>query len=215
MKKVMPALIIILSIPIAVYIIITGYIFLFLREPGMTGPKRRISCQNNLSQIIKAIKMYTMDYGESYPTHIPPTQIGETDYKDLGILYPGYVTSLDVFTCPSSGDKMPSRQDPSGARDNKPFPPEEAKHVSYAYGLDKNARNKAWTEAAPLTTRVIADRHATRTLTKRSNHKTDGRNVAFVDGHLTWISGKAPLDSDPENPDPTKHGTGPDWWSER
>jgi hypothetical protein len=213
MRKAGPALFLITSIAVAIFIIIAGYIL--LREPGMTGTRRRGACTNNLSQIVKAIAMYTMDYGESYPTHIPRGQIGETDYRDLGILYPGYITSLDAFTCPWSGDKMSSRQDPSGARDNKPFPPEEAKHLSYAYGLDKNAKNRAWTEAAPAATRVLADRPATRTLTKRSNHKTDGRNVAHADGHIMWISGKAPLDSDPENPDPTKHGTGPDWWSER
>ena len=173
----------------------------------------RAGCLNNLKQVTTAIITYRWDYGGSYPTHTPPDKDGKTDCRDLGILYPMYLTSLEVLSCPSSGDRMPERT--SDAYDDKPFLPEEAKHVSYAYGLNKNANNKAWTEAAPRATRILADRPAGRPLTKRSNHKLDGRNVAFADGHVEWISGAALLDSDPENPNPTAHGTGPDWWSAR
>jgi len=176
-------------------------------------PYRGAACLNNLKQIITAIKVYAEDYGGSYPTHLGPEEEGRTSYRDLGILYPTYATTLHVFTCYSAGDQMPKRT--SDVFDNMPFRPSEAKHVSYAYGLNKNAKNKAWTDAAPATTRVLADRHASRALTIRSNHKTDGRNVAFADGHVKWIGGVAPLDSDSDWPDPTKHGTGPDWWSER
>jgi len=177
------------------------------------GPRRRAACLNNLKQIITAIKTYAPHYDGSYPTHLAPDEDGRTSYRNLGILYPTYVTSLDVFSCPKSGDWMPKRA--TDAYDNKPFRPEEARYVSYAYGLNKNAKNRAWTEAAPTSTRILADRPATRTLAKRSNHKTDGRNVAYADGHVKWVSGKAPLDADPENAGPNAHGTGPDWWSER
>jgi len=171
------------------------------------------ACPSNLREIMLGITNYAMDHGGSYPTHIAPDKEGKTDYKDLGILYPNYVSSLDVFTCPQSGDRMPKRI--TNAYDSKPFLAHEAKHVSYAYGLNNNARNKAWTRDAPSSTRVLADRPAARPLTKQSNHKTDGRNVAYADAHVKWIGGTAPLDSDPENPDPSKHGRGPDWWSER
>ncbi len=180
---------------------------------GSRERARRRSCLNNLKQITTGILTYTTDYGGSYPAHTAPGREGTTSFRDLGILHPMYVTSLDVFVSPSSGDRVPKRT--TTAYDNKPFPAEEARHVSYAYGLNKNAKNKAWTQSAPRTTRVLADRPAARPLTKRSNHKTDGRNVAFADGHVKWVSGGAPLDSDPENPDSTAHGTGNDWWSER
>jgi prepilin-type processing-associated H-X9-DG protein len=181
--------------------------------PPKLGLQRRGACLNNLKQIMTAIATYARDYGGSYPTHTPPDKDGTTSYRDLGILYPTYVTSLAVFACPKSGDPILERS--TNARDNKPFPTEEAKHVSYAYGLNKNAKNKAWTQAALSTTRVLADRDASRALTKRSNHKLSGRNVGFADGHVKWVSGGAPLDSDPDNPDSTAHGTGPDWWNER
>jgi prepilin-type processing-associated H-X9-DG protein len=182
-------------------------------QPGEREFARRRACLNNLKQTMTAILTYAPDYGGSYPTHTPPDKDGTTSYRDLGILYPTYLTSLEVVSCPSSGDQMPKRT--NHGYDNKPFPPEEAKHLSYAYGLNKNAKNKAWTQSAPRTTRVLADRPAVRPLTKRSNHKTDGRNVAFADGHVKWVSGGASLDSDPDNPDPNAHGTGPAWWSER
>ena len=174
-----------------------------------TGPW----CIHKLKQITMAIQTYAQDYGGYYPSHLEPDEQGLTTFADLGILYPTYITSLDLFTCPNSGDHMPERI--SEGEDNKPFLPDEAKNISYAYGLNKNAANKAWTTAAPATTRILADRHATRALTKKSNHKTDGRNIAFADGHVKWIPGGASLDSDPGNPDPNAHGTGPDWWSER
>ena len=174
---------------------------------------RRAACLNNLKNVTYVILTYASDHGGSFPTHIAATESGQTHYKDLGILYPRYATSLDIFTCPSARDRMPKRI--GDGDDNKPFLPDEANNVSYAYGLNKNAKNKAWTTSAPRTTRVLADRHASRTLTKKSNHKTDGRNVAFADGYIQWIRGTAPLDSDPDNPDPNAHGTGPDWWSER
>jgi hypothetical protein len=174
---------------------------------------RRAGCMNNLRQVTLAILTYASDHGGSFPTHLGADEAGQTDYTDLGILYPSYLSSLEVFTCPTARDRIPKRT--TDAYDNKPLQPEEARHISYAYGLNKNAKNKAWTSSAPATTRVLADRDASRVLTKHSNHKTDGRNVAHADAHVKWIPGSAPLDSDPENPDPNAHGTGPDWWSER
>ena len=201
------------AIVIFLLFITLGILAPWLSERQSRRRTRGIWCLNNLGQIMLGIKVYTDNYGGSFPTHLRPDEEGWTSYRDLGILYPDYVSSLEVFTCPSSGDNIPVRQ--TEAYDSKPFRAEEARHVSYAYGLNKNAKNKAWTEAAPIDTRVLADRHAARFLTEDSNHKTDGRNVAHADGHVKWVSGARPLDSDPENPDPTKHGTGPDWWSER
>jgi prepilin-type processing-associated H-X9-DG protein len=174
----------------------------------------QFSCLNNLKLIITAIKTYSPDYDEYYPTSAEPGQPIDvpTHYMDLGILYPTYVTSLDVFTCPDSGDKMPKRQ--TEAYDNRPFLLKEARRVSYAHSYDgSSGKNLPWTEAAPSTTRVLADRHASRSLTRHSNHKTDGRNVAFADGHVKWVFGSGKLLTDPDNPDPKISNKC--WWSER
>ena len=183
---------------------------------GARESARRAACLNNLKQLITGMKTYTPDYDEYYPTSAKPgKEINvETHYRDLGMLYPTYITSLDVFTCPSSGDRMPRRNDPTGVCDNKPLLDSEAEQVSYAYSYDgRGGKSVAWTEAATSTTRPLADRPATKELTEQSNHDVDGRNVAFHDGHVRWISGKERLLTDPDNPDP-KVAKG-SWWSER
>jgi len=180
---------------------------------------RRAACIHNLKQLITAIKTYTPDYDEWYPTSSEPGQAISVSghYKDLGILYPTYVTSLQLFTCPSSGDRMPATRVRERTtlvpNPNKPFPNEEAEQVSYAYSYNGAGKNIPWTEAAPHMTRILADRHATRELTLSSNHRRDGRNVAFADGHCKWISGKKKLFTDPDHPDPEMRKQS--WWSER
>jgi prepilin-type processing-associated H-X9-DG protein len=174
---------------------------------------RHAYCLNNLKQIITAIKTYSPDYDEYYPTSAEPNQSIDvsTHYKELGILYPTYVTSLDVFCCSSSGDRMPRRY--TSAYDNRPLLTREARQMSYAYSYDgSSGKNLPWTEAAPSTTRILADRHASKRLTRHSNHKMDGRNVAFADGHVKWVSGTRKLLTDPDNPDPKVNDKC--WWSE-
>lgn len=174
----------------------------------------RAACPNNLRQIITAIKTYSPDYHGYYPTSAKPDQPIDvsTHYRDLGILYPTYITSLDVFTCYSSRDKMPERK--TEAYDNRAFLAEEAKQVSYAYSFDgSSGKDLPWTEAAPSTTRILADRHASKSLNQYSNHKLDGRNIAFADGHVLWISGTKKLLTDPDNPDSKVNDKC--WWSER
>ena len=172
---------------------------------------RRAQCGNNLRQIALAISMYATSFEGSYPTSASGK--GTTRYEDLGILYPDYLSDLEVFACPSSSDRMPRR---AGSEDNgKPFSKEsERNNVSYAYGLNKQAQNKAWTEStARSAVRILCD-HTYRELTVEANHKRDGRVVACADGHIEWVSGAAPLDHDPDNPDPKYRGSD-GWWDER
>ncbi len=111
------------------------------------GMGKRVECMSNLKQIVLSCKMYAMDYNEQFP-------------PSLENLYPDYAPSLEVFVCPSTGDKVTSKE-------------EINTQGSYLYvsGLS---------EASDSAAVLIYDREG--------NHGDDGRNVAFVDGHVDWVS---------------------------
>jgi prepilin-type processing-associated H-X9-DG protein len=174
---------------------------------------RRAKCRDNLRQIMLAIKSYASDFDGSYPTSAEPDQsIGVgSHHKDLGILYPHYVSSLDLFTCPSCRDRMPNRRR-GHIYDGKPLSLIEATQLSYSYGYDgSTGRNRPWTQAAPLETKILADRPASQPIHAHSNHSLEGRNVAFADGHVKWIPGKKKVPTNPHHPDPKLRGES--WWS--
>jgi prepilin-type processing-associated H-X9-DG protein len=196
---------------------VAALIFLLGMIPPTLCPSReltrRAKCASNLKEIIVGIREYAMEHDGYYPTSAQPGEaiVVSAHYKDLGILYPGYVGSLDVFTCPSSGDRMPKR--PTHDFDNQPFRAAEAAQCSYAYSYNGSVMSIAWTDAAPSTTRILADRYAGRELNSTANHWMEGRNVARADGHVKWVAGKMKLYTDPDNPD-SKIST-QSWWSER
>jgi prepilin-type processing-associated H-X9-DG protein len=200
-----------------VLVMVAALIFLLGMVPPTSCPSReltrRAKCASNLKEIIMGIREYAMEHDGYYPTSAEEGQVivVSEHYKDLGILYPGYVLSLDVFTCPSSGDRMPRRT--TNIYDNKPFRANEAMQVSYAYSYNGSGVNVAWTEAVPSTTRILGDRYCSKDLESTANHKMDGRNAAYADGHVRWISGKRRLLTDPDNPDPKIQIQS--WWSER
>jgi prepilin-type processing-associated H-X9-DG protein len=78
------------------YVAVGGFVSYFTIFCGLfvlATPSRspRAKCMSNLSQIGKALKMYSMD-GETFP----PT------FRELGT---NYVGSFRIFVCPSSGNR--------------------------------------------------------------------------------------------------------------
>jgi prepilin-type processing-associated H-X9-DG protein len=92
--------------------------------------------------------MYAADYDGKYT-------------EKLSDLYPDYVTSLDVFTCPSAGGPPITRKEDIDS-------------------LTSYVLRKGLTEASPPDEVLIYE--------SLENHRGDGGNAAFIDGHVKWMS---------------------------
>ena len=216
--------------PFEIILVISVLVILaWLMLPRLSPPRsgRRPGCLNNVKQIGLALKQYSQDFANRYPWSVGVSD-PEQAWRDLALLFPSYNSGWDSFRCPSSKDRPFRPMSASGYKKDYPFEPllpaDNTEVISYAYGIDARdpARPAAWTEEAPSTTRLAADKKAGISLTKRSNHKTDGRNVFYQDGHVKWKAGKNALDPDEASPS----GEGDDavgnpgatdytaWWSD-
>ncbi len=125
---------------------------------------RRAACTNNLAQIGKAMKMYSMDNSENFPSNFNPSMV---DYAD----------SSKLYVCPSD-----SRSPCMGSISNM-----DATTCSYnpIIGL---------TESSPSSWLHVADKNATNKMTNVAggwggNHQFKGGNALYVDGSVAWING--------------------------
>ena len=185
---------------------------------------RRASCLSNCKQIGLALKQYSADFFDRFPwrqadnTAAPATKA----WGDLGLLFPNYCTAFKTFLCPSSKDRA---WDISAMMDDpwSLFPTTDTKKViSYSYGVDATGTYAMpWTENAKSTVRLLADKKAgfkfTATTAKDLNHKDDGRNVLYQDGHVKWKAGtEAGLDPDEDDKDvgPPSYTEFKKWWSD-
>ena len=211
--------------PAHVAIIIAVILWLFLLMPWLMGPgcnrpSRRPKCMSNLKQIGLGLKQYALDFHESLPWGDPSV---EPASRYMGMLCPTYVSSLDIFRCPSSKDNVIDLVSGKMYGEFAPFTFDAVKDgLSYAYGHN---RWKPWTEEARSSTRIAADKYANANYTrgdlenKPSNHKTDGRNVVCLDGSACWDNKRNMLEADPEtgiseDSDPIHDQIGPEWWSD-
>ena len=186
------------------------------RNPG----DWRSDCLRNLRQLGLALKQYSQDYDERYPWRVG---IEEPDkaWLDLGMLFPNYTSALKAFFCPSSRDRQFEAMSPSGRKDDfplEPFAPASTKEViSYSYCIDARTDTPtAWSEDALSTVRLLADKKAGVRADERSNHKDDGRNVLYHDGHVKWKAGANPVDPDEDDGVIGLPGSGSyrQWWSD-
>lgn len=164
---------------------------------------RRSVCIANLKQIGLAMRMYSQDYREFFPT-TSAAAADMTAAASLNLLYPQYVSAQKSFICPSdlthkTADFAAAEQaqipaanrvllDTTGGGDGT--------GCSYAYAILTN-------EQTDIDTVLVADKAGavgskwTLTALKAANagevnHKADGINACYADGHVAWIPvGKA------------------------
>ncbi len=187
---------------------------------------QRARCLSNLKLVGLAMKQYALDNDEVFPWDESEQN---RYYRFLGKLHPDYADELELFQCPYSRDRpmrLVNRGDPGSL-----FKESECKSgLSYAYG---HKQGKPWTEEAPSSTRIAADKYATqdyleerRPAHKPTNHphrrffgKPGDRFVVRADGSARSDDDLRMLEANPdaefnESGDPKHDQTGPDWWSD-
>ncbi len=171
---------------------------------------RRGVCISNLKQIGLAVHMYAQDYDENFPAY---DNNGGYDVDDCGpgqslsLLIPKYVKDTGIFVCPSSADtKAPwwvdmergvVGGDNSSASADAAWLPLFGQHFSYAYapGLNEQSRDESvvcvdeigYDDTDPDDADIWGDDQYVRCQTA-DNHGTDGVNVLYVGGHVSWVA---------------------------
>jgi len=174
---------------------------------------RRSVCISNLKQIGLALRMYSQDYREFFP--ITSAGTAQTAVGCLGLLYPNYVSAQKTFICPSdlshktvslaaaeSAQGISNQlEDTAGDTDGK--------GLSYAYALwchenvdidtvlvvdkaigasDVGASSGTWWSLTALKTGAASmGGGAGAVPVGLLNHKNDGVNACYIDGHVRWI----------------------------
>jgi prepilin-type processing-associated H-X9-DG protein len=160
-----------LLIVVAILLLLTAMYWGF--ETKGTRNKKQQSCQANLQKVFIALDIYANDYANAFPTVNGAT----TSETALDLLVPKYTADTTAFICPGSGDEV--------LQSGKSL----ASHrISYAYYMGA----KRGDSSLPL----MSDRQVN-TAAKAigqlvfspdgkapgNNHRKDGGNMLFNDGH--------------------------------
>ena len=192
---------------------------------------RRQTCLSNLMYLGHGLMQYRDDFGGSFPWRLGALDPND-GWRDLGMLFPTYVSDSDRFFCRSSLDKRSWLKrgffrktpgvEPIQSRDPRAL-------ISYSYSHDARGGVWAgqqsacvpWTTEAASTVRLLADKKAGEAMVTRFGHMSregepQGRNVLYEDGHVKWKVGDSAVDPDEES-DAIGAPDAPDytaWWSD-
>lgn len=178
-----------------VAVVIISVVALGLLLPMVCSPatySRRAACMNNIRQIGLALNQYAGEYDGQYP---PPVDPGDPDepaqYRFAYLLSYGYLNSDKVFRCPSAQGKVPPDLDKlDGGRFMAPSLKSICTHVladdMVSYGFDPDASRNDHPGRAILADRPPDAGRNVPSTQNSPNHKGDGQNVVYVDGHVKW-----------------------------
>jgi prepilin-type N-terminal cleavage/methylation domain-containing protein/prepilin-type processing-associated H-X9-DG protein len=137
---------------------------------------RRSACMSNLSQLGKALVMYSMDNSEAYPTY----------FYQLG---PEYISQPKLFVCKSDSSR--------GAAVSVSQTAMTATNCSYNLVLwdSTGANAKRVTSSSAANMMVCSDKSGMdngngniNATTFGGNHGGKGGNVLYVDGSVVWLN---------------------------
>ena len=149
---------------------------------------RRASCLNNLKQIGYQLRLYSNDNAERFPS--APGGVGTT-VATFSMLTNTFPASYKIWICPSDSGVTPG----SGGTGLT------SANLSYAYG------GFGLSESVQADTPLACDRSSTGDPNSSQpwngnsfTHKSDGGNVLFEDGHVSFVKTMLPPMYKGQNP---------------
>ena len=91
-----------LLVVIVIISLLAGLVFPSLSKARESA--RRTACRNNLLRIGQGFLLYSQDYDDNYPS-VASDSSSSRPLASLAMLYDGYVSAREVFTCPSTQDR--------------------------------------------------------------------------------------------------------------
>ena len=136
------------------FLIVVAVLAVMLLPPLIRAREcaRRANCASNLRQLGLVMHMYAQDYRENFP-------------GNLSQLYPGYVSELSLFVCPSRGGITEDN-----IRNNF--------NICYQY-------ISGMTEEYDDNCLLAFDRKGNHK--RQDDHNRAGRNILFLYGAVNWI----------------------------
>lgn len=227
------------NILIPVIIVLALVALLWPAQRRARESARRAACLSNTKQLELGLMQYADDYDAVFPWRVGAADRTEA-WRDLGLLFPDYVSESKPFYCPSSHDERreteraffaPMRDERKRGRTAvSPIPGGDSRVVvsySYSYNAMGAAPEGAalapqpWRADRSHDIRLLADKKAGQPMDPRFGHmgrdgRPQGRNVAYGDGHVKWKNGQGALDPDGSSdaigaPDAADYT---DWWSD-
>jgi len=185
--------------------------------------KHRTQCMNNVRQIGLATYQYAIEHDERFPKLVD-AKGNEVDAVDAKgnvskeparsafaiLLKRAYLTTTKVFVCPASGDKVPGDDFPGDFRNAKLqdlILPEN----NCSYGWDPTKSRNAHAPCALIADKPsqnVSPQNQGTAKNNSGNHRGEGQNVWYVDGHVKWGTLPKPDAGD----DPDIYLGGKDWW---
>lgn len=155
-----------LLVVIAIIAILAGMLLPALNRARESA--RRVKCLNNIRQISVASHLYAADHREIFPS-------GNTIANWAVELFPDYTEDYNMFLCPSMNTTASATITDASC------------DYAFVGGLK---------ESDPADSFMLCDEPVSVTTASgqvvfsetQSNHRADGGNFGFVDGHVTWIS---------------------------
>jgi len=172
-----------LLIVVAIIAFLTAMFWGF--ETKGTRTKKLQACQSNLQKVFIAMDIYANDHTNAFPVVAGAT----TSEAALDPLVPKYTADTTAFICPSSGDEI--------LQSGKSL----ASHrISYAYYMGAKRTDSSLPLMSDRQVNVLPKTVGQPVFAPNgkgpgNNHKLDGGNFLFCDGHVesSPATAKAPL----------------------